>query len=133
MLSGRRRDRGRKITRTPKIPLISVHSLTPAHRGCKSTIVQLWTDLASMRGIGTQRRGVYASSCRGAAEVDHEGYLVPSHFHFYGFGSRIPMADPGANALSEGIPVCTRGCSHRHFLRKWRYLWLRVQRDCELG
>jgi len=32
---------------------------------------------------------------------------------------------------SQCIP--TRWCSHRHFLGKWRYLWLRVQRDCELG
>ena len=39
-----------------------------------------------MRGIGTQRQGVSASSCRGAAELDHEGYVVPSHVNFYGFG-----------------------------------------------
>ena len=86
-----------------------------------------------MRGIGIQRQGVSASSCRGAAELDHEGYLVPSHVNFYGFGSRIPMADPGANALSARIPVCTRWCFNRHVLGKWRYLWLRVQRDGELG
>ena len=73
------------------------------------------------------------SSCRGAAEVDREGYVVPSHYSFYGFDSRIPLADPGANALSESIPVCTRWCFNRHFLGQWRYLWLRVQRDCELG
>ena len=83
--------------------------------------------------IGTQKQGVYASSCRGAAEVDHEGYLVPSHFNFYGFGSRIPIADLGANALFARISVCTRWCFNRHFLDKWRYLWLRVQRDGELG
>jgi hypothetical protein len=86
-----------------------------------------------MRGIGTRRRGVYASSCRGAAEVDHEGYVVPSHVNFYSFGSRIPIAEPGANALSEGIPVYTKWCAHHHFLHKWRYFWLRVHRDGELG
>ena len=26
-----------------------------------------------------------------------------------------------------------RWCVHRHVLRQWRYLWLRVQRDGELG
>ena len=59
--------------------------------------------------------------------------LVPSHFPLSGFGRRIPLADPGANALSGGSQVYPRWCVHRHVLRQWRYLWLRVQRDGELG
>ena len=47
-----------------------------------------------MRGIGTQRRGVYASSCRGQAEVDHEGYVVPSHVIFMALVAGFPWQTP---------------------------------------
>ena len=76
---------------------------------------------------------IYASSCRGAAELDHDEYAVPSHVHFSGFGSRIPMAAPRAIALPTRHPVYTRWCVNRHVLDQWRYCWVRVQRNGELG
>jgi hypothetical protein len=45
----------------------------------------------------------------------------------------FPLQTQAQTPCPRASQCITRWCSHRHFLGKWRYLWLRVQRDGELG